>query len=80
VGHLAGIIVGYSIAWGLIQGMTNYWSLVLLGWICLACVYSLKRTNLLSMQFLEIESVEDPTQVGLLAMDTNGLRDGSQHV
>ena len=80
VGHLAGIIVGYSIAWGLIQGMTNYWSLVLFGWICLACVYSLKRTNLLPMQFLEIESVEDPTQVGLLAMELNGTRDANQLV
>ncbi|CAA6663684.1 unnamed protein product [Spirodela intermedia] len=35
LGHLSGIIVGYSIAWGLIQGMNNYWAISMLGWTIL---------------------------------------------
>lgn len=71
LGHLAGIIVGYSIAWGLVQGMTNYWAIVFLGWIFLACIYSLKRTNSFPMQFLEVEPIADTAlpQVGLLTTE-----------
>jgi membrane associated rhomboid family serine protease len=44
IGHLSGIIVGYSIAWGLIHGMNNYWMITMLGWIALVFVLSMKRT------------------------------------
>ncbi|MCO5591591.1 hypothetical protein L7F22_045579 [Adiantum nelumboides] len=78
LGHLAGIIVGYSIAWGLVQGMTNYWAIVFLGWIFVACIYSLKRTSSFPMQFLEIEPVADPalSQVGLLATEAGSIQNG----
>ncbi|KAH7436242.1 hypothetical protein KP509_05G009900 [Ceratopteris richardii] len=84
LGHLAGIIVGYSIGWGLIQGMTNYWAIVFLGWTFVACIYSLKCTSSFPMPFLEIEPVSDPSlsQLGLLAPElgsTQMVQTGSIH-
>ena len=61
LGHLSGIVVGYAIAWGLIHGMSNYWALSLLGWIALVFVLSLKRSGAVDLNFLEIESVTDPS-------------------
>ncbi|KAK8364916.1 hypothetical protein V6Z12_A02G014900 [Gossypium hirsutum] len=63
LGHLSGIIVGYAIAWGLIHGMTitNYWAVSMLGWIVLVFVFSLKRSGAYDFNFLEIESVTDPS-------------------
>ncbi|KAK1318397.1 Uncharacterized protein QJS10_CPB04g01909 [Acorus calamus] len=69
LGHLSGIIVGYSIAWGLIHGMNNYWALTMLGWIVFMFVFSLKRTGAFDFNFIEIEQVTDsslPT-VGFVA-------------
>ncbi|EPS71204.1 rhomboid protein, partial [Genlisea aurea] len=59
IGHLAGIVVGYAIAWDVIHGMNNYWAVSMLGWICLAFVCSLKKSGAFSFDFLEIESVAD---------------------
>lgn len=59
LGHLSGIIVGYAIAWGLIQGMNNYWAISLLGWIVIIFVFSLKRTGTLDLPFIDIEPVMD---------------------
>lgn len=69
VGHLSGIIVGYSIAWGLIHGMNNYWAVSMLGWIILIFVFSLKRTGTVDFTFIEIEPVTDPSlpTVGFLS-------------
>ncbi|KAJ4969365.1 hypothetical protein NE237_016066 [Protea cynaroides] len=69
LGHLSGIIVGYSIAWGLIYGMDNYWAISMLGWIVLAFVFSLKRSGAFDLSFIEIEPVTDPSlpSVGFLA-------------
>jgi membrane associated rhomboid family serine protease len=61
IGHLSGIIVGYSIAWGLIHGMNNYWAITMLGWIVLVFVMSLKRTGSMELRFIEIEPVSDPS-------------------
>jgi membrane associated rhomboid family serine protease len=61
IGHLSGIIVGYSIAWGLIHGMNNYWAVTMLGWIVLVFVMSLKRTGSMELRFIEIEPVTDPS-------------------
>ncbi|XP_057490501.1 RHOMBOID-like protein 13 [Actinidia eriantha] len=61
VGHLSGIIVGYAIAWGLIHGMNNYWAVSMLGWIVLVFVLSLKQSGAFDLNFLEIESVTDPS-------------------
>lgn len=61
LGHLSGIIVGYSIAWGLIHGMTDYWAVTMLGWILLVFVLSLKRSGAFDFSFLEIEPVTDPS-------------------
>lgn len=71
LGHLSGIIVGYSIAWGLVQGMNNYWALTILGWILLACIYSVKRASSLELRFLQIEPVADVTlpPMGVIASE-----------
>jgi len=61
VGHLSGIIVGYAIGWGLIRGMNNYWAVCMLGWIVLVLVLSLKHSGIFDFNFLEIESVTDPS-------------------
>ncbi|KAB1213271.1 Rhomboid-related protein 4 [Morella rubra] len=61
LGHLAGIIVGYAIGWGLIHGMSNYWAVSMLGWIALTFLFSLKRSGAYNFNFLEIESVTDPS-------------------
>ncbi|XP_072972663.1 RHOMBOID-like protein 13 [Typha angustifolia] len=73
IGHLSGIVVGYSIGWGLIHGMNNYWAVSMLGWIILVFIWSLKRTGAFDFSFIEIEPVADnslPT-VGFVA-STNG--------
>ncbi|KAL6970742.1 RHOMBOID-like protein 13 [Sarracenia purpurea var. burkii] len=61
VGHLSGIIVGYAIAWGLIHGMNNYWAISMLGWTGIVSVLSLKQSGTFDFNFLEIESVTDPS-------------------
>jgi membrane associated rhomboid family serine protease len=61
IGHLSGIIVGYSIAWGLIHGMNNYWMITMLGWIALVFVLSMKRTRSMELSVFEIEPVTDPS-------------------
>ncbi|KAE9452834.1 hypothetical protein C3L33_15274, partial [Rhododendron williamsianum] len=61
LGHLSGIISGYAIAWGLIHGMNNYWAVSMLGWIIFVFVLSLKRSGAFHLNFLEIESVTDPS-------------------
>ncbi|XP_010258485.1 PREDICTED: RHOMBOID-like protein 13 [Nelumbo nucifera] len=68
LGHLSGIIVGYSIAWGLIHGMNNYWAISMLGWIMLVFIFSLKRSGAFDFTFIEIEPVTDPSlpSVGFL--------------
>nr|AIY60751.1 rhomboid protein Ginbi_RBL13 [Ginkgo biloba] len=76
LGHLSGIIVGYAIAWGLIQGMNNYWAVSMLGWIIVAFVFSLKRTSALELPFIEIEPVLDaslPTVGVFAANNARGL-------
>lgn len=82
LGHLSGILVGYSIAWGLVQGMNSYWALVLLGWIFVACIYSVKRSSSIEMQFLQIEPVADPTlpPMGIMASDSENTQDGTIHL
>ncbi|KAF8393736.1 hypothetical protein HHK36_019934 [Tetracentron sinense] len=69
LGHLSGIIVGYSIAWGLIHGMNNYWAVSMLGWVVFVFVFSLKRSGAFDFTFIEIESVTDPSlpSVGFIA-------------
>nr|XP_019707682.1 LOW QUALITY PROTEIN: RHOMBOID-like protein 13 [Elaeis guineensis] len=69
IGHLSGIVVGYSIAWGLIHGMSNYWAISMLGWIILVFLLSLKRTGASNLSFIEIEPVTDSSlsTVGFLA-------------
>lgn len=64
VGHLSGIIIGYSIAWGLIHGMNDFWAVSMLGWILIVFVISLKQSGAYDFKFLEIESVTDPTLPG----------------
>lgn len=59
LGHLSGIVIGYLIGWGVVQGMTNYWLINLALWIVLGSVLSLKRTSASYLPFLEIESVAD---------------------
>ncbi|PKA55782.1 Uncharacterized protein AXF42_Ash012074 [Apostasia shenzhenica] len=73
IGHLSGIIVGYCIAWGLIHGMNNYWALMILGWIILIFIWSLKRSGTYEFSFINIEPVTDsltPT-IGFVASGNN---------
>ncbi|KAI3973326.1 hypothetical protein MKX01_020701 [Papaver californicum] len=69
LGHLSGIIVGYSIGWGLIHGMNNYWAITMLGWIVFIFVFSLKKSGTFDFEFIEIESVADSSfpSVGFVA-------------
>jgi hypothetical protein len=41
--------------------MNNYWAISMLGWIVLVFVVSLKRSGAYDFDFLEIESVTDPS-------------------
>ncbi|XWS35292.1 hypothetical protein CRYUN_Cryun21dG0113500 [Craigia yunnanensis] len=41
--------------------MTNYWAVSMLGWIAVVFVFSLKRPGAYDFNFLEIESVTDPS-------------------
>lgn len=59
VGHLAGILVGYAISWGLVHGMNDYWAISLLWWVVLVFILSLKRSGAYDFSFLEIEPVVD---------------------
>ncbi|GAB2220057.1 hypothetical protein Droror1_Dr00007700 [Drosera rotundifolia] len=59
VGHLAGILVGYAISWGLVHGMNDYWAVSLLWWVVLVFILSLKRSGTYDFSFLEIEPVVD---------------------
>ena len=70
IGHLSGIVVGYSIAWGLIHGMNNYWAVMMLGWIVLVFILSLKKTGAFDFSFIEVEPVTDSSMptVGFLAL------------
>lgn len=74
VGHLSGIIVGYLIAWGVIDGMDNYWAVSMLGWIVVAFVYSLKRTGTVDLPFIEIEPVTDLSLPTVGFVGGNGRR------
>lgn len=69
LGHLSGIIVGYAIAWGLINGMNNYWAITMLGWIIIVFVLSLKKSGTYDFSFIEIEPVTDSSlpSVGFIA-------------
>uniref|UniRef100_A0A7I4BQF8 Peptidase S54 rhomboid domain-containing protein n=1 Tax=Physcomitrium patens TaxID=3218 RepID=A0A7I4BQF8_PHYPA len=57
LGHLAGILVGYLIGWGVVQGMTIYWAATLTFWIALGFVWSLSRTTSFQLPYLEVDSV-----------------------
>ncbi|XP_024402289.1 RHOMBOID-like protein 13 [Physcomitrium patens] len=59
LGHLAGILVGYLIGWGVVQGMTIYWAATLTFWIALGFVWSLSRTTSFQLPYLEVDSVAD---------------------
>ena len=48
IGHLSGIIVGYSIAWALIHGMNSYWAVSMLGWLIPMFILSLKCVGVLA--------------------------------
>ncbi|CAH9122417.1 unnamed protein product [Cuscuta epithymum] len=70
LGHLSGIIVGYSIAWGLIHGMNNYWAITMLGWIIVVFAFSLKKSGAIDFDCLEVETITDnslPSSVRFLA-------------
>ncbi|KAK8939986.1 hypothetical protein KSP40_PGU018936 [Platanthera guangdongensis] len=74
IGHLSGIIVGYCIAWDLIHGMNSYWTVVLLGWIALVFVLSLKRSGTFNFSFIKIEDVTDLTLPTISFVTANNRR------
>lgn len=59
LGHLSGILVGYLIGWGVVQGMSIYWSVTLAFWIAIGFVWSFNRSTSFELPYLEIESVAD---------------------
>lgn len=71
LGHLAGIIVGYLIGWGVVQGMTSYWAIVISLWAAVGFLLSLKKTGPFELPFLEIESVLDPDMPSVGAVSSN---------
>ncbi|XP_074574458.1 RHOMBOID-like protein 13 [Curcuma longa] len=74
IGHLSGIIVGYSIAWGLIHGMNNYWTVSLLGWLVLLLALSLKRTETLDLSFIGIEPIADSSSLPAIGFPSGNGR------
>lgn len=71
LGHLSGIVVGYLIGWGVVQGMTNYWAITLVLWTVLGFLTSLSRTTSFELPYLEIESVADPEMPSVGAVSSN---------
>eukprot|EP00850_Spirogloea_muscicola_P005096 SM000023S07552 [mRNA] locus=s23:128743:130625:+ [translate_table: standard] len=61
MGHLAGILVGYAVAWELLPALSDYWAVSLLLWLTLGFTVSLKQTSGLAMPFISIHTVQDPT-------------------
>lgn len=59
LGHLAGIIVGYLIGWGVVRGMSMYWTVTMVFWIGIGFVWSLSRSTSFEVPYLEVESVAD---------------------
>eukprot|EP00245_Coleochaete_scutata_P006412 TRINITY_DN20837_c0_g1_i1.p1 TRINITY_DN20837_c0_g1~~TRINITY_DN20837_c0_g1_i1.p1 ORF type:complete len:268 (+),score=22.68 TRINITY_DN20837_c0_g1_i1:371-1174(+) len=57
IGHLSGIIVGYSIAFGLWRGLTDYWAVNLSIWVALTCIVTLKRSGAVDMPYFQIENL-----------------------
>ncbi|KAM0004358.1 putative rhomboid protease [Helianthus debilis subsp. tardiflorus] len=81
LGHLSGIIVGYSISWGLIHGMNDYWAVCMVGWIVVVFVVSLKQSGAYDFGWLKIESVTDPTLPGTGRMlQMTSLLDGGDDI
>eukprot|EP00850_Spirogloea_muscicola_P010559 SM000062S19945 [mRNA] locus=s62:652738:654623:+ [translate_table: standard] len=61
MGHLAGILVGYAVAWEILPALSDYWTVSLLLWLTLGFTVSLKQTSTLAMPFISIQTVQDPT-------------------
>lgn len=59
VGHLAGIIVGYLIGWGLFQGISDFWALTGTIWLGIAFVASLKRSSPFQLDWIQVETVSE---------------------
>lgn len=65
LGHLSGILVGYLIGWGVVQGMSIYWTVTLAFWIAIGFLWSLSRSTAFELPYLEVESVADPNMPSL---------------
>lgn len=54
VGHLAGIAMGYFVAWDLFAWMDRYWTAVLAFWIAIVFFASLKATTEVNLPFIQV--------------------------
>jgi membrane associated rhomboid family serine protease len=54
VGHLAGILMGYLVAWGCFQWMNWYWTGVLAFWVIVGFFSSLKATTDVHLPFIRV--------------------------
>lgn len=63
IGHLAGILAGYLIAYNVIQGMNLYWTTTLSLWLLMGSILSLKQSGNLELSFIQIEPVADAGMV-----------------
>jgi hypothetical protein len=54
VGHLAGIVMGYLVAWDVFVWVDWYWFAVLAFWTAVVFLFSLKATTNIALPFLQV--------------------------
>lgn len=54
MGHLAGILAGYAVAFGLFSWLTPWWTLSLLLWSALGLGYAAARSQQLTIPYIRL--------------------------
>lgn len=54
VGHLAGILAGYCVAFHLFSWLSPFWTLSLLLWVALGIAYAAARSQQLSIPYIRL--------------------------
>ena len=84
VGHLAGIVMGYLVAWDLFVWVDWYWFAVMLFWVGVVFFGSLKATTNLSLPFIQVHwnplsGSSATTTTGGLGGSSGGMVTGLGH-
>mmetsp|Transcript_78340 Transcript_78340/g.210767 ORF Transcript_78340/g.210767 Transcript_78340/m.210767 type:complete len:278 (-) Transcript_78340:14-847(-) len=74
VGHLAGIIAGYIVGWGLVGWLRQYWLLQCAAWFFALCLASLVRTGI-PVPYVKEEPLTDSEAAELAAFSADRPRD-----